>query len=59
MNKKKIVKKYCNNKKLEINTNEIKIIESIDKFYNLNFNNSFISNLFSKNFKIIFNHILL
>ena len=48
MNLKKIFKNYCNNKKLEINTNQIKIIESIDKFYNLNFNNSFISNLFFK-----------
>ena len=48
MNLKKLFLIYCFNKKLEINDSQINIIECINKFYHTNFNNSFLSNLFSK-----------
>ena len=48
MKLKKLFLKYCNNKKLEINNNQLNIIVSLDKFFNINFNNSFFSNLLSK-----------
>ena len=41
MKLKKLFLKYCNNKKLEINNNQLNIIVSLDKFFNINFNNSF------------------
>ena len=48
MNLKKIFINHCNNNKLEINTSQIKIIESINKFYKKNFDNNYLLNLFSK-----------
>ena len=48
MNFKKLFLNYCISKELEINKYQIKIIESLSKFYQLNFNNSFLSKLFSK-----------
>ncbi|MBD1156838.1 cell division protein ZapE [Pelagibacterales bacterium SAG-MED20] len=48
MNLKKLFINYCNVKKLEINNDQVKIIESLNKFYNINFKNSFLSNLLSK-----------
>ena len=48
MNFKKLFLNYCTSKELEINKYQIKIIESLSKFYQLNFNNSFLSKLFSK-----------
>ena len=45
---KKIFLNHCNNKKLEINNNQIMIIQSIDEFYKDNFKHSFFLNLFSK-----------
>jgi len=46
MNLKKLFLKNCKNKELEINDNQIKIIELINKFYQDNFNKSFFLNLF-------------
>ena len=52
MNLKKLFINYCNNKNLEINDNQIKIIEKINKFYKTNFNNIFLLKLFlKKNYK--------
>ena len=48
MNFKKLFLNYCSNKDLEINKYQIKIVELLGKFYQLNFDNSFLSNLFSK-----------
>ena len=48
MNFKKLFLNYCSYKKLEINKYQIKIVVALSEFYKLNFNNSFISNLFSK-----------
>jgi cell division protein ZapE len=48
MNLKKLFIKHCNNKKFEINDKQLSILESLDKFYQSNFSNQFISYLFSK-----------
>ena len=48
MNLKKLFIKHCNNKKFEINDKQLSILESLDKFYQSNFSNRFISYLFSK-----------
>ena len=48
MNLKKLFLKYCKTKGLEINNNQISTIETIDEFYQNNFNQSFFVNLFSK-----------
>ncbi len=48
MNLKQLFLIYCNNKKLEINKNQVDIIESLNEFYNVNFDNYFLSNLLSK-----------
>ena len=40
---------HCNDKKLEINNNQIMIIESINEFYKNNFRYNFFLNLFTKN----------
>jgi cell division protein ZapE len=48
MNFKELFINYCNNKGLEINIYQIKTAESISKFYQLNFNNPFFFNFFSK-----------
>ena len=48
MNFKKLFLNYCKTKGLEINKNQIITIETINKFYQNNFNYNFFSNLFSK-----------
>jgi cell division protein ZapE len=48
MNLKKLFVSHCNNKKFEINNNQISIIDSLNNFYNISFNKSFFSNLLSK-----------
>jgi cell division protein ZapE len=48
MNFKKLFLNYCSNKELEINKYQIKTVDSINKFYQLNFNNYFLLKLFSK-----------
>ena len=45
---------FCSSKKLEINSNQIKIINSLEKFQNDNFDNSFLSNFFKKESKLGF-----
>ena len=48
MNLKKLFLNHCKAKEFEINNNQIITIEVINKFYQDNFNNNFILNLFSK-----------
>ena len=48
MNFKKLFLNYCSNKELEINKYQIKTVDSIHKFYQLNFNNYFLLKLFLK-----------
>ena len=48
MNLKKLFVNYCKDKDLEINEGQVSIVELIDKFYQLNFNISFLSTFFSK-----------
>jgi cell division protein ZapE len=45
---------FCSSKKLEINSNQIKIINSLEKFQNDNFDNSFLSSFFKKESKLGF-----
>ena len=45
---KKLFINYCKNKKLEVNSSQVNIIEFIDKYYQSNFNSSVMSNLFTK-----------
>jgi cell division protein ZapE len=48
MNLKKLFLNHCKAKEFEINNNQIITIEVINKFYQENFNNNFLLNLFSK-----------
>ena len=48
MNLKKLFLNHCQIKGFEINDNQIVTIESVDDFYQKNFNYNFIKNLFSK-----------
>ena len=48
MNLKKLFLNYCKTKGLEINDNQITTIETINKFYQNNFNFGFFANLFKK-----------
>ena len=48
MNLKKLFINYCNIKQLEINSSQIKTIEAINEFYQNNFNNNLLANLFFK-----------
>ena len=48
MNLKKLFISHCKSEGLEINTNQIKTIESINEFYHNNFSHNFFTNLFSK-----------
>ena len=57
MNFKKLFLDHCKKKELEINVNQIMIVDSINDFYQDNFNHSFLLNLFSK-IKIIKKTIL-
>ena len=45
MNLKKSYLKYCEDKDLEINENQIKIVQKLNEYYNLNFKQSFLNNL--------------
>ena len=40
--------KFCEEKEYEINANQITIIEKLGKFYNQNFNKSFLKKIFTK-----------
>ena len=44
---------YCNTSNFEINLNQIKIINSLEKFYTENFGTSLLKNFFNKD-NIIF-----
>ena len=46
MSLKKSYLKHCKDKDLEINENQIKIVQKLSEYYNLNFNQSFIKKLF-------------
>ena len=46
MSLKKSYLKYCEDKDLEINENQIKIVQKLNEYYNLNFNQSFIKKIF-------------
>ena len=48
MNLNKLFLNYCKKKKLEVNPNQINTIDNLYKFYNLNFNKSFLKKIFSK-----------
>ena len=48
MNLKKLFLDYCKTKKLEINSNQLIIIEAVNKFYLNNFNYNFFANFFKK-----------
>jgi cell division protein ZapE len=48
MNFQKLFLDHCKTNGLEINDCQVNIVESINKFYQVNFNNSLLSNLFSK-----------
>ena len=46
MSLKKSYLKHCKDKNLEINENQIKIVQKLSEYYNLNFGQSFIKKLF-------------
>ena len=48
MNLSNLFLKFCEKKEYEINQNQITIIEKLDKFYNQNFNKSFLKKIFKK-----------
>ena len=48
MNFKKLFLNHCKTNRLEINNYQVNIVELINKFYQVNFNNSLLSNLFFK-----------
>jgi len=48
MNFKKLFLDHCKTNRLEINNYQVNIVELINKFYQVNFNNSLLSNLFFK-----------
>ena len=48
MNLNKLFLNHCKKNNLEVNHNQIDIIEELNKFYNLNFNKSFLKKIFSK-----------
>ena len=48
MNLNKLFLNYCKKNNLEINQNQIHLIEELGKFYNLNFNKSFLKKIFYK-----------
>ena len=45
---------FCSNKKLEINSNQIEIIDTLENFQNVNFDRSFLNSFFKKNSKLGF-----
>ena len=46
MSLKKSYLKHCEDKDLEINENQIKIVQKLSEYYNLNFSQSFIKKIF-------------
>jgi len=48
MNLNKLFLNHCKKNNLEVNPNQISLIEELNKFYKLNFNKSFLKNIFSK-----------
>ena len=48
MNLNKLFLNHCKKNNLEINPNQLDLIDELNKFYNLNFNKSFIKKIFSK-----------
>ena len=54
MNLKKSFLKYCEDKELEINENQIDIVLKLNEYYNLNFNRSLIEKIFKDKKKIRF-----
>ena len=48
MNLNKLFLNYCKKNNLEVNPNQIDTIEELNRFYNLNFSNSFFKKIFSK-----------
>jgi cell division protein ZapE len=53
MNLNKLFIKHCKKNNLEVNPNQIDIIEELNKFYNLNFDKSFLKKVFSKKNSIL------
>ena len=53
MNFKELFLNYCKKNNLEVNPNQIDIIEELNKFYNLNFDKSFLKKVFSKKNSIL------
>ena len=51
MNLNKLFLNHCKKNNLEVNPNQIKLIEELNKFYNLNFDKPFLKKIFSKNSK--------
>ena len=48
MNLNKLFINHCKKNNLEINSNQINLIEELDRFYNLNFDKSILKKIFSK-----------
>ena len=48
MSLKKSYLKYCKDKDLEINENQIKIVQKLNEYYNLNFKESFFKKIFNE-----------
>ena len=48
MNLKKLFLNHCKKNNLEINPNQLKLVDQLNDFYNLNFNKSFFKKIFSK-----------
>ena len=48
MNLKKYYLKNCKDKNLEINENQIKIVQKLSEYYNLNFKQSFFKKIFNE-----------
>ena len=55
MNFKKLFLNHCSTKGLEINDNQIRVLDHINKFYNINFSSNLLLNFFfKKNVKLGF-----
>ena len=48
MNLNKLFLNHCKKNDLEVNPDQIDLIEELSKFYNLNFDKSFLKKIFSK-----------
>ena len=49
MNLKNLFQKFCKKNNLEINSYQLKVIDELKNYYNVNFNKSFLNMFFSKN----------